>query len=94
MQLVGGGELRRLGLSRTGHAGELLVHAEVVLERDRCPGVVLVLNLDPLFGLDGLVKAVGPASAIHDAAGELVDDLHLAVGHQVVLVPVVELLGL
>ena len=87
-------ELRGLGQRRTGHAGELLVEAEVVLQRDGRPGVVLLFDRHPLFGLDGLVEAVGPAPALEDAAGELVDDLHLAVGDEVVLVPLVELLGL
>ncbi len=94
VQLVGRRELGRLGLGGTGHPGELLVHAEVVLERDCRPRVVLVLDPDTFFGLDSLVKAIGPASPLHDPACELVDDLHLAVGHQIVLVPVVELLGL
>ncbi len=74
--------------------GQLLVEAEVVLQGDRGPGVVLLVDLDPLLGLDRLVQAVGPAPALEDAAGELVDDLHLAVGDEVVLVPLVELLGL
>ena len=93
-QVVGAGELRRLGLGRPGHPGQLLVQAEVVLQGDRGPGVVLLLDLDPLLGLDRLVEAVGPAPALEDAAGELVDDLHLAVGDDVVLVPPVQLLGL
>ena len=93
-QVVGVGELRGLGLGRAGHAGQLLVEAEVVLQGDRGPGVVLLLDLDPLLGLDRLVQAVGPAPALEDAAGELVDDLHLAVGDDVVLVPLVQLLGL
>ena len=47
-----------------------------------------------LLGLDGLVQALGPAPALEDAAGELVDDLHLAVDHGVVDVALVERLGL
>ena len=93
-QVVGAGELGRLGLGGAGHPGQLVVEAEVVLEGDRRPGVVLLLDRDPLLGLDRLVEAVGPAPALEDAAGELVDDLHLAVGDDVVLVPLVQLLGL
>ncbi len=74
--------------------GELLVHAEVVLEGDRGEGLVLLLDLHPLLGLDGLVEALGPAAAFQDAAGELVDDLHLAVLDDVVLVALEQLLGL
>ena len=39
-----------------------------------------------LLGLDQLVQAVLPRAVGHDAAGVLVDDLHLAVGDDVVLV--------
>ena len=92
-QPVGRGELAGLGLGRAGHARELLVHAEVVLQGDGGPGVVLLFDRHPLLGLHRLVQAVRPAPALQGAAGELVDDLHLALGHQVVLVPVVEVLG-
>jgi hypothetical protein len=52
------------------------------------------LDEHALLGLDRLVQALGAAPALHDAAGELVDDLHLAVGDHVVLVAVEEVLGL
>ena len=92
-ELVGVAELGGLGLGGTGHAGELLVHAEVVLQGDRRPGVVLLLDAHALFGLDRLVQSVGPSSTVEGAPGELVDDLHLAGVDQVLLVAVVELLG-
>ena len=81
-------ELVRFGVRRAGHAGELPVHAEVVLERDRRERLVLVLDLDAFLRFDRLVQAVGPAPARHQAAGELVDDDDLAVLHDVVLVAV------
>ena len=87
MELVG------LGERRAGHAGELLVEAEVVLDRDGRDGHVLRLDLDALLGLDGLVQALRPAAAFHDAAGELVDDLDLAVDHEVLDADAVERLG-
>ena len=40
------------------------------------------------------MQALGVATALHDAAGELVDDLHLAVHHDVVHVAVEQELGL
>ena len=79
-------ELVRLGVCRARHAGQLAVHAEVVLEGDRRVRLVLRLDLDALFRLDGLVQALGPAATGHQAAGELVDDDHLAVLHDVLLV--------
>ena len=87
-------ELLLLRLRRTGHPGQLLVEAEVVLERDRRERDVLLLDLHALFGLDCLMQALGPAPAFHDAPGELVDDLHLAVLDDVVDVALVQRLGL
>ena len=93
-ELVGGHQLGGLGGRRAGHPGELVVHAEVVLQRDRGEGLVLLFDLHALFGLDGLVDALAPAAPLEDATGELVDDLHLAVLDDVVLVLLVQLLGL
>ena len=87
------GELAGLGLGGTRHAGQLVVQAEVVLQRHRGPGVVLLLDGHALLGLDRLVETVGPPPPFERAAGELVDDLHLAVLDEVVLVPLVEVLG-
>ena len=93
LQLVRGGQLGGVALRRAGHAGQLLVHAEVVLERDGGERLVLFLDPDALFGLDRLVQALRPAPALEDAAGELVDDLHLAADDHVVLVALEQLLG-
>ena len=49
--------------------------------------------LDLLLGLQRLVQAVGIAAALHHAAGELVDDDHLAVLDDVVLVALEQLVG-
>ena len=87
-------ELLLLRLRRTGHAGELLVQAEVVLQRDRRERDVLLADAHALLGLDRLVQALAPAAALHDAAGELVDDLDLALLHDVVDVALVERLRL
>ncbi len=87
-------ELLLLGLRGAGHAGELLVEAEVVLEGDRPERLELLLDLHALLRLDGLVEALAPAAAFHDPAGELVDDLHLAVLDHVLDVEVEERLRL
>ena len=94
LELVGAHELGGLGDRGAGHPRQLVVHAEVVLEGDRREGLVLLLDPHALLRLDRLVQTVGPTAAVEDAAGELVDDLHLAVLHQVVLVALVQLLGL
>ena len=93
VQAVDLDELLLLGLRGAGHAAELLVEAEVVLERDRRERLVLLLDRDALLRLDRLVQALAPAAAFHDAAGELVDDLHLAVLDDVVDVALVERLA-
>ena len=79
-------EFLRFRFGCTGHAGQLLVHAEVILERDRRESLILAFDLDAFLCFDGLMETVAPAAARHDAAGELVDDDDLAVLHQVILV--------
>jgi hypothetical protein len=91
-QLVGLLELRELGSCGPGHTGELVVHLEVVLDRDRGEGLVLLLDLHALLGLDRLVEALGVPAALEHPSGELVDDLDLAVLHDVLDVALVELL--
>ena len=76
-------ELGRFGFRRTGHARQLLVHAEIVLKGDRRERLVLALDLDVFLGFDRLVQAIGPAPAGHQAAGKLVDDDDFAVFHHV-----------
>ena len=93
VQVVDLAELLRLGVRRARHAGELAVHAEVVLEGDGGQRPVARGDLDPFLGLDGLVQSLGVAPAVEDAAGELVHDLHLAVLHDVVHVLGVQLVG-
>src|SRR3712207_8487556 len=51
-----------------------LFRSEVVLQGDRGERLVLVLDLHPFLGLDGLVHALVVAPARQHAAGELVDD--------------------
>ena len=93
-QLVDLHELGGLGEGRAGHAAELLVEAEVVLQRDRREGLALLLDAHALLGLDRLVQALRPAPALEDAARELVDDHDLVVDDGVVDVALVERLGL
>ena len=93
-QLVDVEELLGLGLGRAGHAGQLGVEAEVVLDGDGGQRLGLALDLDVLLGLDRLVQAFAPATAGHEAAGVLVDDDDLVVLHDVLHVALVEAVGL
>ena len=80
-------ELFSLGLGGTGHPGQLVVHAEVVLEGDRRQRHVLAADADSFFGLDRLVQPLGIAATDHQAPGELVDNDDFAVTDDIVLVP-------
>ena len=83
-------ELLLLGQRRAGHAGQLLVQAEVVLEGDRGERHRLALDAQALLGLDRLVETLRPAASGHLAAGELVDDDDLAFLDDVVAVALVQ----
>ena len=80
LELVDLEDLLGLGRGGTGHAGELLVHPEVVLDRDRRVGPGLLLDLHAFLRLDGLVQTIAPAAPGHLPSGELVDDDDLAGG--------------
>ncbi len=83
-------ELRRLRHRSSGHPGQFVVEPEVVLQRDRGQGLVLLLDLDLFLGLDRLVHTLAVTPAVQYPTGELVDDENLAVRDDVVLVPTVE----
>ena len=51
-------EFKGFGIRSTGHARQLVVQTEVVLEGDGGQGLVLVLDLDPFLRLDRLVQTV------------------------------------
>src|SRR5712675_1812259 len=93
LQAIDLAELCRLGHRRAGHAGQLGIHAEQVLEGDRGQRLVLALDLDLLLGLERLVQAFRVAPAGHHAAGELVDDDDLAVLDDIVYVAGEQLVG-
>ena len=75
------------------HAGEFVVQPEIVLERDRGEGLVLLLDGDAFLGFQGLVQSLGITPSLHHAAGELVDDDDLVVLDDVVSVPGKQLVG-
>ncbi len=94
VELVDLVELGGFGFGGAGHAGELFVQAEVVLEGDGGEGLVFLADGDAFLGFDGLVEAIGPAAAGHEAAGELVDDDDFAVLDDVLDVALVEVWAL
>ena len=86
-------EFGGLGLGCACHTGQLFIHTEVVLNRDRGVGAGLAFDHDVFFGLDCLMQAVGPAATGHDAARVFIDDHDLAVGDDVFDVFFVEGIG-
>jgi hypothetical protein len=83
-------ELGGFRFRRARHTGELLEHAEIILESDGGESLILALDLDAFFGLDGLVQAVRPAPAGHHAAGEFVNDDNFAVFNHVLHIATIE----
>ena len=79
VELVDLPELAGLGHGGAGHAADFVVQLEEVLQRDRGQRLRFFLDPHPFLGLDGLMQAVAPIAARHEAAGEFVDDDHLAV---------------
>ena len=90
VQLVDVPQFLRFRLGRTGHTGQLVVHAEVVLQGHRRIGLRGRFHLHLLLALDGLVQSIAVAAPFEDTAGLLVHDLHLAVHHHVLHVVLVE----
>ncbi len=86
-------EFEGFGIGRAGHAGELLVEAEVVLEGGGSEGLAFRLNLQPFLGFDGLVQPFREPAPWHGPAGVLVDQQHLVVLHDVFDVAVEQLVG-
>ncbi|MND35728.1 hypothetical protein D3C80_263720 [compost metagenome] len=87
-------EFFRFRRGRTGHAGQLFIHAEVVLEGDGGKRLVFRLDLHLFLGFQSLVLTFGITAARHHAAGEFVDDDDFVVADDVVLVAGEELVGL
>jgi hypothetical protein len=86
LELVDVEQFVGFGQRRAGHAGELFVHPEIVLEGNRGQRLVFRLNLHVFLGFQRLMQAFGIAAPLHHAAGELVDDDDLAVADDVILV--------
>jgi hypothetical protein len=89
-ELVDFVELFRLGERRAGHARELRIQPEVVLQGDGRVSDVVLLDGEALFRLHRLVQPVRPPSPEHLAPGELVHDDDLAALDQVIFVALEE----
>ena len=94
VEIVDAGEFLFLGQGCAGHAGELGIEAEEILEGDGGKRLVFARDFHALLGLDGLMQALVIAAAVHQAAGEFIDDDDLTVLDDVVDVALHESAGL
>ena len=94
IQVVDVLELGRLRVRCPCHTRQFGIHPEVVLEGDGSESLVLALDPDPLFSLQGLVQTVAVTSPRHEAASELVDDENLVVLDDIIHIPLEKSVGL
>ena len=87
-------ELCVLGHCSTGHTGELVVHEEVVLERNSCQSLVFFTYLNVLFCLNCLVKTLRITTAFHDTTSKLINNLDFTVDDNILLVTMEHVLSL
>ena len=87
-------EFHSFGLGCAGHARKLVVHAEVVLERNAGQRLIFRLDVHPFLGFQSLMQSIAETAPFHEAAGELVHDDHLAfLADDVVHVALVGMVG-
>jgi hypothetical protein len=65
-------------ISRSRHAGQLAVQAEVILEGNGSQRLVFSLDRHAFLGFHSLVQTITPASPGHQAPGELVHNDNFA----------------
>ena len=94
VQIVDGAEFLFLCQRGAGHAGELAVQPEEILEGDGGEGLALPRDGHALLGFDGLMQTLVVPAAVHETAGELVHDDDLTVLDDVVNVPLHKAAGL
>ena len=94
IQVINFLKLGGLGVGCAGHAGQLVVHAEIILKGDGGHGLILALDLHPLLGLQCLMQPVAVTPAGHGPAGKFVNNDHLAVLNQIIHIPLKKEMGL
>ena len=90
-QLVNLHEFIRFGRRRAGHPGQLSIKAEVVLKRHRSQRHVFRLDRHAFLGFDRLMQPFGQPTAPHHPSGEFVNQHHLAIADDVLLILVEQL---
>ncbi|OAV68117.1 hypothetical protein Barb4_02199 [Bacteroidales bacterium Barb4] len=93
VQLVDVPKFAGFRLRRTGHAGQLVIHAEIVLQGNRGKGLRSRFHLHPLLRLDGLMQTVRIAATLHDAPRLFVHNHHLVVHHHIFIILLKQSIG-
>ncbi len=83
-----------LSLSRTGHAGQLLVHAEVVLQCNGRKGLRLLAHGNAFLCLNSLMQAIAVAPPEHQAARKFIYDYDFAFFYNVIHIAPHQIVGL
>ncbi|MBA7654082.1 hypothetical protein ES703_61957 [subsurface metagenome] len=76
------------------HPCQLVVHPEIILESDRCQGLIFFLYPHFFLGFQGLVQSVAVASSRHETAREFVHDDHFPFLDHVVHILFEQMMGL
>ena len=79
VELVNVVELCRFRLGRAGHSRQLLIEAEIILDRNGRQGLRFAVDLHAFLGFHCLMQPVAPTAPRHFASGEFVDDDNLVV---------------
>ena len=90
VQRVNCSELVLFGHCGTCHTCKLCVKAEIVLERNRCVGLVLLFYLYFFLSFNRLMKSVGISSSVEHTACKFVYDKNFAVRSDDVFLAVME----
>src|SRR5580765_8600670 len=93
-QFVNVEKLAGFGFGGAGHAGYLMIEADIILDRDGRQRLGFALDGDAFFGFNGLVETIAPAAAGHQTASVFVDDDDLVVLNDVLTVFQVKAIGL
>ena len=83
-QPVDGLKLKCFCISSTGHAGQFVVQAKVILERNGGQRLVFSLNGDAFLCFNGLMQAFRPTTPRHGTTGEFINNHDLIVFDNVV----------
>ena len=86
-------ELGSLCHGRTGHAAELFVKPEKILQGNRCQGLILGFDFHAFFGLNRLVQSFVVTTPFEDSTRVFVDDDDLAIHHHIVTILLEQILS-